>query len=247
MKSLIFSLHIVSMAAVRFECSFNEVPVVYLDTVYTCIATVLYDDGDSSSLTAVEGEHLGERSGEDVRFLRIYLQDLPKLPKDIEKFFPSLDGLMVSTSDLQEIEADDLRPFPQLKILFLNYNPLKSLDGDLLSHTPNLVSVELRNNAIEHVGPGFLENLLELEFLQEINLSGNLCIDIHVRAPSEIPELLSEIQELCPPMEPTDETTTTEEIPSSETTTENAPECTCTPRNSRAKRRRFTLSVVRPV
>lgn len=264
LKCLLLALQIACIAAVTFECSFFEVPVVYLDTVYTCLATVSYEDESPQSLTVVGGDHAEGKFNEDVRFLRIYLQDLPVLPKDIEKFFPFLEGLMISTSNLLEIKADDLRPFPQLKILFLNYNLLKSLDGDLFSHSPNLVSVEFRYNEIEHIGSGFLKKLHELKNLQEINFSGNLCIDIYASTPAEISELLGGIQELCPPLDdttPTEPTTTTtEEITTTETTTdeiaspapttENAQEeCTCTPRISRPMRRkkRYTLSVVRPV
>lgn len=178
---LLLALHIISIDAVRFECVFSELPVHRLDTVYACQATVFYDDAEPLRLTAAEGDHAAGKFDEDVRFLRIYLENLPVLPTNIANFFPSLDGLMVSTSDLLEIKADDLQPFPQLKVLLINFNLLKSIDGDLLAHSPNLVSVELRNNEIEHIGPGFLENLLELEHLEEIDLSGNMCIDIHAK------------------------------------------------------------------
>lgn len=80
---------------------------------------------------------------------------------------------------------------------------LTSLDGDLFKFNPLLKYISLGNNKIQHIGQDLVTNLHDLE---DLSLSGNICINRSAKTRADVVELAPQLSVLCPPL---DETTTT--------------------------------------
>lgn len=182
-----------SVDSVTFECDFRMagVPLVALGDVYLCIPNVVIDDDDSGVLESVTGEHLEEKTNDDVLLLNIFQHNMSFVPKNIIDFFPNLKGINWHDSDLAAISAEDLKPFPQLKYLGIRFTPLKTLDSDLFQYTPNLQYITFAGSKIHHVGANLVTNLKDLKILDFTN-----CECIHKMAKTE--EQVAELNELLP-------------------------------------------------
>lgn len=186
-----------SVKAIEFRCVFTiNVPATGYEERYSCIPTVI-NRTESSSLENVTGNHLPEKSNDDVQGLWISTQKLPFLPGGIADFFKNLDALTIQVSSLMSISANDLRPFPRLVILYLHQNKLTSLDGDLFKYTPQLKYVYLHYNQILHIGHDLVTNLNSLTrlFFQQ-----NICIDRYAETRSAVILLGAQLSVLCPPL-----------------------------------------------
>lgn len=78
------------------------------------------------------------KNNAQVEGLIVYNQTINALPMSIERFFPSLVGIVISRSNLLAISAGDLQQFPKLLYFDSQANPLVSLEGDTFKHTTKL-------------------------------------------------------------------------------------------------------------
>jgi Leucine rich repeat len=181
--------------SVTFECTYSVEDWVILDKVYGCSTkAVKIEAGDRwEALTKVSKNHNKGKKNEDVIALNVENGTMHRIPKSIEKFFPSLQALRISKVRLQSIASDDLKAFPGLKVLCLWANELKTLDGNLLAYTPDLEFMNFGSNQITHIGPNFFAPLTKLvaAYFEE-----NTCINNTL--PFGIDEVKFEIAVKCP-------------------------------------------------
>lgn len=191
-------------AAVEFTCDFGMATYATIGSVYYCDAEVTIA-GESKLLESVEGTHEDEMANEDVEYLRIWTQNLPFIPGDIDNFFKNIKGLDFFDSNLTTISAEDLKQFPNLLLFGAERNKLVSLDGNLFKHTPLLRWISFQSNQIQHVGQNLVEGLINLE---ELNFANNPCVDVNAVDRTAILSLNDELPIFCPSLA----STTTESL-----------------------------------
>lgn len=178
-----------STEAVVFLCDYKMVTLPLLGEIYACEAVAL-DIGISSILIRTAGNHLNGRTDRDVEFLQV--RDPTRISSQIigriTYFFPNLYAFHWLNGGLRTTSASDLEPFTKLQSFAIESNLLVTLQADLLSNTPNLRVVDFRNNNIELVGAGLLDNLNDLN---SVLLGGNICISMNASTPEEL-QLLSD-------------------------------------------------------
>lgn len=188
------------------QCDFTETAWVVVGTIYTCEAQV---SGSSENLS-ITGNHLTEKSNSDLAGLNIWRQDLPDIPKGIDKFFPNVKAVQVHTSGLKTINSKDLQQFPMLEVLSIYSNFVVSLDGNLFDSTRGLQFISFSENALQHVGRDLLKNL---DNLKAANFLENPCVDIYASSSAEISELNDKLPLICPAEETTTVLVPTKECP----------------------------------
>lgn len=197
MKFLVIILAtILSVNAITFNCAFSEVFSTTLRFFsYSCFNPVLSNANESQIVTAVNGEHFGGRTNDDV--LGLYLlfnYQLPFFPKGIEKFFPNLSFLIINTTTITTLNGDELMPFNKLEMFAFHRLNLERVPGNLFKSTPLMSRILLSNNNIKHVD----ENLFDgLEHLEVVDFRFNYCIDQRANNVDEIPSLLENLKASC--------------------------------------------------
>lgn len=76
-------------SALKFNCTFGMRWFDFVDTVYECDGSLLFDAANIDKVTSVNGTHQTERSNSDVVALRINNRNLEYFPVNIETFFPT--------------------------------------------------------------------------------------------------------------------------------------------------------------
>lgn len=92
------------------------------------------------------------------------------MPKDISKYFPKIETLIIQHASLLEIYSKDLNGLIELKIIYLSYNKLQILPSDLFIHNKKLTSIDLKNNRLRVINGNVFDNL---KYLVELEISGN--------------------------------------------------------------------------
>lgn len=165
-------------------------------------------NNNPSSLESVRGHHNGGLSNSDVGGLWVMddVTELSRLPKNIERFFPTLIVLFWDNGNLRSITADDLQPFPELRLFAVFQNNLISIDGALFQHTRKLNYIDLASNRIDNVGSGLLDNLNELI---ELDFSLNSCINANATTPQGIQLIKQKLSTYCATLTETTQVTAT--------------------------------------
>lgn len=220
----VFLTFLVSTQGIEFQCDFTYKNWGIVGSVYTCYQPVVTIGNDPTTLEAVRGNHTEGKNNSDV--IAIYILSdstkLQRIPKKIEKFFPSLTALLWSFANLMAVTAEDLKPFPALRTLALHGHKIKTLDADLFQATPKISDISFTMNQITNVGQGIFDNLNEL---REIRFQMNTCIDSFATTPQAISTIKQQLLTQCPPLATTILPTTSS---SPRTTTEDACNVRCT-------------------
>lgn len=171
----------------------------FLGKTYSCMDATFSPSCDSSpNIVGVSKNHMPGKTNEDVQMFVITTnQIIPRLPKNLDKFFPNLVAFSLPFIGLEEITSEDLR-FPKLRFLYLGHNNLKSLDGDLFKYNPMLEFVAFDWNRVANVGSGLLDSLYKLRI---IYVNRNVCSTI-VYSPGKtnhVNDAKKELKEKCPP------------------------------------------------
>jgi carboxypeptidase N regulatory subunit/peroxidase len=156
--------------------------------------TNLTNTSDEESADEVFGIHEQGKTLEDVKLLLIQDQTVLKLPKNIQKFFPNLEGLIVDNSSLREISKADLVNFPKLKLLFIGRNKIDKIESDLFEGCFDIEYLIFINNFTRKIGADILAPLAKLKFA---NFSQNTCNLKKATNQEEIVVLKSEILRKC--------------------------------------------------
>lgn len=197
--------------AVIFNCVYTSEARVVIGEVYHCRPSVVATENENT-LESVTGNHLSGRSDADVQYIFLEKQNLARIPKNLESFFPNLLGIEWYNSNLKVLTANDLKPFPELKVFSAYKNNLVSFDADLFEFSPELRWISFYSNNIQHVGQDLLS---QLSFLIYADFRSNPCINKLGSTPEAIEDLKSLLSAQCPPVEQTttSETTTATEEP----------------------------------
>lgn len=143
---------------------FHETTAVYTCCLYRKVFT---------SAANFSGQHLQDRTDDDVRGIALSSCQFKGFPLDLSEKFPNLDHIAINHG-LHEITKQDLAGYGNLKFLDLQGCEIESLPGDLFENTPNLEVVYFSHNRIAYIGRDLLEPLIKLKY---IDFRGNVCID----------------------------------------------------------------------
>lgn len=182
-------------SGIKIRCNFEVSVWSRGGAEYSCWDVKITDLNNPSVLTDVAGSHKAGKTNVDVRgFFMNTDNNLERLPKDIEKFFPNLLFFGWQRGSLKNITADDLKPFPNLSLLSFSHNQLESLESDLFKHTKALKWIWFTSNFIEHVGSRCLHGLNGLEFAE---FSNNKCISFGATSKVDVELLRESLQTKC--------------------------------------------------
>lgn len=113
----------------------------------------------------------------------IHITSLSKvmfMPKGFknENIMPTLKMLLLKEGNLQELKNSDLKQFgDDLIYLNLRGNKISSLDADLFEHNPNLEYVDLSENPLEYIEPGFFKNMRKMKNLAIVRFENAGCMN----------------------------------------------------------------------
>lgn len=169
---------------------------------YSCFRAALNNDGNSTHIQNVTGNHLKPNNNADVKgfYSNSDQLQLSRLPQGFELFFPNLVAFRWMRGNLTSITSDDLMPFPNLQYIGLSENKLSSLDGDLFARTPKLGYINFQNNQLQSVGYGLLDDLSKLIYAY---FNGNPCkkLESYMTTLAGIQALIIDLRDQCPSSE----------------------------------------------
>ncbi|CRL07171.1 CLUMA_CG020159, isoform A [Clunio marinus] len=108
--------------------------------------------------------HPGQRD-KDVRIFIIKHNLCHNLPLKIEKFFPNLSEIEVSSSELKMLHRDNFASLTKLTMGIFSENDLEHLPGDLFIYNSLLTHIDFSQNRIVSVGHNFFNSLYNLKYL----------------------------------------------------------------------------------
>lgn len=162
---------------------------------YYCMANDFRVETKEVLVEGADGEHVNPKTNEDVQgFYATWPAVVNYLPKGLDKIFRNLQGIWIISAKLKVITKKDLEPFPQLTSIFLNGNELQTIQPNLFQHNPRLQRIELKRNKIAAISAGVFDSLANLN---ELYLTGNVCISKSGTKPNEIEELKKELIVKC--------------------------------------------------
>ncbi|KAL7027054.1 hypothetical protein ACKWTF_005282 [Chironomus riparius] len=175
----------------RTEASEILTPIV---TDYSCIADVkgiiVY-----KVVTELYGVHAFEKENKDVKIVQISNQNLLKMPRELELFFPNIEGFFINFCNLSSINKEDLQPYKKLKYFSVRNNLFTRIEGNLFQFSPKLQFVSFGYNKIGEIGNLLLD---KLNYLQIASFIKNKCIDrIAINDTSAIGQIKKNFVEKC--------------------------------------------------
>ena len=138
---------------------------VFFDTVYgeyTC-ALIDIEVLDRSQSVIIGGDHIGNRTNEDVEIVWIFLSNTPFMIQEIFSTFTNMIELEIDFSNLQSIEIPDT---VQLEWLDLFGNDIRRIESDAFRNQSSLVFCFLSFNWIESIAEDAFESLTNLILLE---------------------------------------------------------------------------------
>jgi Leucine-rich repeat (LRR) protein len=177
------------------ECEYNTTDWNHLGNVYYCYAKV-GQLNTGHAVTGVSGNHASGKTNDDVKAIYIVNQPLDFIPRDVNKYFKNIQGLLMRETKVKFISKFDLQQFPELRSFYINGNPIEAVDGDLFSFTKKLSYVDLGSNKITSVGANLFSDLKDLRALY---FYGNSCLSGYAHDnPTAALELSKRIVQACP-------------------------------------------------
>jgi Leucine-rich repeat (LRR) protein len=182
-------------SALSIRCEFSQTEEYHvIGKPYRCEVTSLTNSSGDDSVSEVVGSHEPGKTLQDVKLLLIQDQTVLNLPRNIQKFLPNLEGLIVDNSSLREISKADLVNFPKLKLLFIGRNKIDKIESDLFEGCSGIEYLIFINNFTRKIGADILTPLTKLKFA---NFSQNTCSLKKATNQREIDVLKSEILKKC--------------------------------------------------
>lgn len=149
--------------AITLNCVYDTAEWVALGLQYQCKVENITVESKRVAINAVNGTHLPGKFNDDVKVISIGLS--PKmifLPKDIEKFFPKIEGIVVAFSGLSEVTENDLKPFKHLEVLHFINNRIKIFDTKQFEFKPNLKHIFIQKSVLASISANFSIPLLKI-------------------------------------------------------------------------------------
>lgn len=174
---IIFVLRTIQTNALVLQCEFkieeNEWPSY--TSSYTCLATVIFT-GDMRKVERIDGTNLEDKTLEMVQCLKIYKQEeVRKIPRNLYKFFPSLEAIKITSTNLNEISKDDFINLPKLKVFDFFFNEIEKVGNNVFDNQKNVVeAVSFAYNPLKYLG---YTNITEFTKLTILHFFGTCQID----------------------------------------------------------------------
>lgn len=150
----------------------------------------------NQTVTTINNQTSSFYRNKNVKFLIVQSQVVNFMPKGIATFFPMLEELEISGSKLKSIKQQDLKPFKSLRKVFFFDNDIEKLDSDLFQFNPEVRVIAFDDNELKFVGKNILKPLRKL-VEASFRGRGNSCIFRFADTPSQISELIAELEENC--------------------------------------------------
>lgn len=148
-----------------------------LSSIYACQSFVSTLDNNEAITAVTDSGATADPSltTADVKWFTLgngYSLKIDRIPSNMATIFPNLVGIQWIGTKLKELSPSDLLPYPNLVFLIVSGNMLRKLDGNLFQNNHQLQYLELSQNAISEIGPGFLNGCNALTFF---SIYGNIC------------------------------------------------------------------------
>lgn len=180
----LLNLTINNVHGFNFECSLQNSEHFILGSGVTCFAQNVVVTDPSQTVTTINDQTAESFRALNIKSISTVAQTINFIPSGLEKFFPNLEGLRLSTSKLKAIDRCDLEPFKGLRSLDLQQNQLEFLFDDLFEYNPELEFINLGANKLQLIGSRVLEHLPKL---REVYLgASNGCSDMNAVNPSQL-------------------------------------------------------------
>lgn len=143
---------------------------------YTCDVqnniNVVLNEG--LTINSAAGTHETGMDNNDVNCFCAYDKSFQFFPRNLDKIFKNLEGIIIGSAHIYEIHQEDLKPFTNLVLFALQLNKIEVIEEDLFKYNPNLKYISLRDNKIKHIHSKVFDNLPQLVTLR---LLDNQCIN----------------------------------------------------------------------
>jgi len=126
------------------------------------------------TINSALGTHNNGMNNNDVTCFIASSKNFQFFPKDLDKIFNNLEGIVIADSNIREVHQSDLRPFTNLVQLGLHINKIEIIEEGLFEYNTYLKVISLRNNKIKQIHSKVFNNLSQLVTLR---LLDNQCIN----------------------------------------------------------------------
>lgn len=196
LDSLLAVLLIYGAYGAQLDCEFSMENHLVAGDLYTCKAKRLDVTEADVVIESINGAHASGMTDADVKFLLVDDQRLNYLPFDIDKTFPNLIALRITSSGLKGVTQERMKQFPNLEHVDFTDNEIETLDGNLFSANKKLKSISFDTNKIKHIFPEVFDSL---EFLESVSLLNNECIKEAWSTAEDIADGKFDMARSCPP------------------------------------------------
>jgi hypothetical protein len=141
---------------------------------YTCTGRNVHTFSNDRTVTGISGNHLVNKSNEDVEQLVIFNETCPFLPRNIGSFFKNLETFSVVHSNVFHLFPGDLDGFTNLRTFNVSHNPIEKLTADFFKGLPSIEVISFMDCHLKFIDPKALDLLVNL---QTAYFSSNICID----------------------------------------------------------------------
>lgn len=183
-----------TIEGIALNCLFEMKLFERIDSVYTCVGTVLDDGSGNENVSAVYGTHETGKRHEDVYGIALRQQNLEFVPTNIEQFFPNIVAIDLYNNSITSISNRHLAPFPNLQYLTLLRNKITTIDGDLFDGINVMKHISFTSNNIRNVGHD-----LNLPTDGAIFFTETQCISQTATSPDAVASLKLNLLRNCPP------------------------------------------------
>lgn len=148
---------------VALICDFEEYEVLG----YGCDVKYLkIDVKNDRTITNVFGNHQGNKTNKDVKFLYSDHHKMNFFPLNLTKNFQNLNNIYINDSSMLEVNVGDFQQFgTAIEEITIQNSKIEVLEAGLFATMPNLKEISFYNNKIKHVDDGVLTNLKQLKNL----------------------------------------------------------------------------------
>jgi hypothetical protein len=167
---------IAQCSAVTFNCTFNPMGHMKFGQLYGCMAQVVENDGDGSTLLQVNGNHTMDwQRNSHVGMLMVMdmNQTLNQIPRGVGTFFTGIVSLYWPQGNITTLTREDLEQFPFLRSLNMMGQKLRTLDGNLFQNHLEMMEIDFSMNELMYIGADLILNLRNLSSAMFL---GNRCI-----------------------------------------------------------------------
>jgi hypothetical protein len=183
---------------VDVNCDYDYYEFFYfLKSAYRCTVTNTLNiySQDSAIVESTNGAHKSEKTNDDVLIFYSDNKTTQYFPKNLDKIFKNLKGILIQNGRLKEIHQSDLEPFPNLVEFYSNFNDIEILEEELFKFNPSLQAISFYHNKIFHIDSKAFNSLNSLKYLW---LDDNNCIDKNAKDDlNSVKNIINQTKSMC--------------------------------------------------